>query len=364
MSNAVPANANQGCVGPASDAAGKTSGCSGCPNQGACSSGAAKALMEQGDPAIQEVKARLSSVKHKILVLSGKGGVGKSTFSCQLAWLLSDLEFNVGILDIDICGPSVPKIMGVESQEVRKSSFGWSPVYAAENLGVMSVGFMLGSKNDAIIWRGPRKNGLIKQFLTDVYWGDLDVLLVDAPPGTSDEHLSITTYLKDSDVDGAIIVTTPQEVALLDVRKELTFCQRVGVPVIGVVENMAGFTCPHCATNTQIFEPSSGGAAAMCAEMGVPFLGSIPLDPYLMRACEQGRSYAGTFPAAPAVHAFKHVVSNLFQSSEGLATTAGEHELGAKLDEMTVAATAAAEQQQQQRAQTQAALSGFMADAE
>ncbi len=361
--------------------------------------------MEQGDPAVAEVKARLTPVKHKILVLSGKGGVGKSTFSCQvrpcplfgacnhfcqyplpsvpeschspvpptpclsplnqLAWFLSNLEFNVGILDIDICGPSVPKIMGVESHEVRKSSFGWSPVYAAENLAVMSIGFMLDSKNDAVIWRGPRKNGLIKQFLTEVYWGDLDVLLVDAPPGTSDEHLSITSYLKDSSVDGAIIVTTPQEVSLLDVRKELTFCQRVGVPVLGVVENMAGFTCPHCSETTAIFEPSSGGAAAMCAEMGVPFLGSIPLDPYLMRACEQGRSYAEAFPAAPAVHAFKHVVGNLFGRSEALAATAGEHELGQRLDEHTAMAQEVAAREQAQRESVKAALAaGMMGDQE
>lgn len=275
------------------------------------------------------------------------------------------MEANVGILDIDICGPSVPKIMGVEAQEVRKSSYGWSPVYAAENLGVMSVGFMLGSKNDAIIWRGPRKNGLIKQFLTDVYWGDLDVLLVDAPPGTSDEHLSITTYLKDAAVDGAIIVTTPQEVALLDVRKELTFCQRVNVPVLGVVENMAGFTCPHCRTNTDIFEPSSGGAAAMCAEMNVPFLGSIPLDPYLMRACEQGCSYAATYPSAPAVHAFKSVVGQLFTRSQALAATAVELGLEGKMAQHAAdAAEVAKADEERRQAQTQALKAGLMADEE
>lgn len=248
--------------------------------------------------------------------------------------------------------------MGVDAQEVRKSSYGWSPVYATENLGVMSVGFMLNSKNDAIVWRGPRKNGLIKQFLTDVYWGDLDMLLVDAPPGTSDEHLSITTYLKESNVDGAIIVTTPQEVSLLDVRKEISFCNKVGLPILGVVENMAGFTCPSCNCNTEIFAPSSGGARAMCQEMNVRFLGSIPLDPHLMRSCEEGKvcclharsmfidiysslftlfsiphslflrisispqSYCGNYPTAPAVSAFKNVVSNLFNTTAPLQQTA------------------------------------------
>jgi Mrp family chromosome partitioning ATPase len=246
-------------------------------------------------------------------------------FPClQLSWLLSDLGLNMGILDIDICGPSVPKMLGVENQEVRKSSYGWSPVYAAENLGVMSVGFMLNSKNDAIVWRGPRKNGLIKQFLTDVYWGELDMLLVDAPPGTSDEHLSITTYLKESAVDGAIIVTTPQEVALLDVRKEISFCNKVGLPILGVVENMSGFTCPCCSHTTAIFEPSSGGAEAMCAEMGVRFLGKVPMDPYLMRACEAGKSYCATFPTAPAVSGFKSVVRSVFTCSDSLRETAAE----------------------------------------
>jgi Mrp family chromosome partitioning ATPase len=152
-------------------------------------------------------------------------------------------------------------MMGVEDEEVRRSNFGWSPVYADDNLAVMSIGFMLQSKKDAVIWRGPKKSGLIKQFLTDVYWGDggLDFLVIDAPPGTSDEHISIAQFLKKSKVDGAIIVTTPQEVALLDVRKEISFCKKVGIPVLGVVENMAGFVCPCCKTNTEIFAPSSQG---------------------------------------------------------------------------------------------------------
>jgi Mrp family chromosome partitioning ATPase len=299
------------------DLSGKVSGCSGCPNQTACASGAGQKMQE--DPALEEVKERMSSVKHKILILSGKGGVGKSTFSCQLAWLLADSDLNIGMLDIDICGPSVPRMMGVEDQEVRKSNFGWSPVYAADNLGVMSVGFMLGNRNDAVIWRGPRKNGLIKQFLTDVYWGDnVDMLIVDAPPGTSDEHLSITSYLKST---GAIIVTTPQEIALLDVRKEITFCQRTGVNVIGVVENMAGFMCPCCSQTTDIFAPTSGGAKKMCEEMKVPFLGSLPLDPLLMRCCDEGKSYNSSYPQAPALASFKKIVRNIFAHSTELQQT-------------------------------------------
>jgi len=180
----------------------------------------------------------LKNIKHKILVLSGKGGVGKSTFSSQLSYALSsDENQNIGLLDIDICGPSIPRLMGLEGQTIHQSNVGWSPVFLEDNLAVMSVGFMLNDPNEAVIWRGPKKNGLIKQFLRDVDWGELDYLVVDTPPGTSDEHLSIVQYLKETGIDGAILVTTPQEVALMDVRKEINFCKKVGIPILGVVEN-------------------------------------------------------------------------------------------------------------------------------
>jgi Mrp family chromosome partitioning ATPase len=253
----------------------------------------------------------MAGVRHKILVLSGKGGVGKSTVAAQLAWALADEGREVGILDIDICGPSVPRMMGVEGEEVHSSGSGWSPVYASDNLAVMSVGFMLSSRDDAIIWRGPRKNGLIKQFLSDVEWGALDFLVVDAPPGTSDEHISIAQYLKGSAVDGAVIVTTPQEVALMDVRKEISFCRKVGIPVLGVVENMSGFVCPRCTTRSDIFPPVTGGARKMAADMGVPFLGALPLDPKLLQACEEGRSFCAAYPTAPAVPYLRAIVRRI-----------------------------------------------------
>ena len=189
----------------------------------------------------------MKNVKHKVLVLSGKGGVGKSTFSSQLSFALaSDETRQVGLMDIDVCGPSVPKIMGLEGEQIHHSNNGWSPVFVQENLGVMSIGFMLPDPDEAVIWRGPKKNGLIKQFLRDVDWGELDFLVVDTPPGTSDEHLSIVQLLKPTGIDGAVVITTPQEVALADVRKEINFCQKVGIPVLGLVENMAGFICPGC----------------------------------------------------------------------------------------------------------------------
>lgn len=281
----VPENANEHCPGVGSNDAGKSDACAGCPNQKVCASGEAA----QEDPAVAEIAEKFKNIKHKILVLSGKGGVGKSTISSQLAHTLAlDENLNVGLLDIDICGPSIPRMMGLEGQEIHQSNEGWSPVYVEDNLAVMSVGFLLPNKNDAVIWRGPRKNGLIKQFLTDVVWDSLDYLIIDTPPGTSDEHISIIKYLKDAKLSGAVIVTTPQEVALLDVRKEINFCFKTQTPILGVVENMSGFVCPSCKCESQIFPPVSGGATTMCEEMNCELLGQIPLDPNLLLSTEGG----------------------------------------------------------------------------
>ena len=219
MSSIDTAEANEECVGPASERAGKESGCDGCPNQQKCASGEGR----QEDPDIPAICERLKDVKHKVLVLSGKGGVGKSTMTAQLAFALAGQGLRVGLLDIDICGPSIPHMLGLTGESIHQSASGWSPVYVSQEglgpddddveLGVMSIGFMLPDKDRAVIWRGPRKNGLIKQFLTDVEWGELDYLLVDTPPGTSDEHISIVQYLSKAlgPNDGAVIVSTPQE---------------------------------------------------------------------------------------------------------------------------------------------------------
>ncbi|XP_063454439.1 cytosolic Fe-S cluster assembly factor NUBP1 isoform X3 [Pan paniscus] len=191
------------------------------------------------------------------------------------------LRTRIALLDIDICGPSIPKIMGLEGEQVHQSGSGWSPVYVEDNLGVMSVGFLLSSPDDAVIWRGPKKNGMIKQFLRDVDWGEVDYLIVDTPPGTSDEHLSVVQYLAAAHIDGAVIITTPQEVSLQDVRKEINFCRKVKLPIIGVVENMSGFICPKCKKESQIFPPTTGGAELMCQDLEVPLLGRVPLDPLI-----------------------------------------------------------------------------------
>ncbi|KAJ3007924.1 cytosolic Fe-S cluster assembly factor nbp35 [Thoreauomyces humboldtii] len=308
----VPTNAPEHCPGTASDQAGKADSCAGCPNQAACATGP-----KGPDPAIALINERLADVKHKILVLSGKGGVGKSTFTTNLAFALSfDDAVQVGIMDIDITGPSMPKMTGLEGETIHQSNTGWSPVYVSDNLGVMSVGFMLQNPDDAVIWRGPKKNGIIKQFLKDVDWGTLDYLVVDTPPGTSDEHLSAVQYLKESGITGAVLVTTPQEMSLQDVRKEISFCRKVGVPIIGVVENMAGFVCPGCHKESVIFAPTTGGARKMAEDTGIPFLGSIPLDPRIGKSCDLGESFLDSYPDSPAHKAYTDVISKITQFVE------------------------------------------------
>lgn len=288
--------------------AGRADACAGCPNQEAC-----QTAPKGPDPDLPLVKKRMSTVKRKILILSGKGGVGKSTFTTALGWALaSDEDLQTGVMDVDICGPSIPLMLGLQDSKLHATSAGWSPLYVMDNLCVMSIGFMLPSSSDAVIWRGPKKNGLIKQFLKDVDWGDhLDYLLIDTPPGTSDEHLSIVQYLKESGIDGAIVITTPQEVALQDVRKEIDFCRKVNIPIIGVVENMSGFVCPSCHGQSDIFIPSTGGADSLCKEMDLTLLGQVPLDPRIGKCCDYGTSFIDEYPESPATDAYLDIVDKI-----------------------------------------------------
>lgn len=221
----------------------------------------------------------LEGVQNVILVLSGKGGVGKSSVSAHLALSLRDLNFKVGLLDVDLCGPSIPYMLGMEGQEVHQCSEGWLPVFTdkSQSFAVMSIGFLLTNRNDAVIWRGPKKNAMIKQFLNDVHWQDLDYLIVDMPPGTSDEHITLAESIKSKSNVGAVLVTTPQMVAISDVLREITFCKKASLPVIGIIENMSGFVCPHCKECTAVF--SKGGGESLAKDAEITFLGSIPLDP-------------------------------------------------------------------------------------
>ncbi|KAG0707525.1 P-loop containing nucleoside triphosphate hydrolase protein [Suillus ampliporus] len=238
--------------------------------------------------AVQEtpVSRRLKSVKHVIIVCSGKGGVGKSSVSAQLALSLhaSSPNARVGILDVDLTGPSIPRMLGLDGHGVHQSSDGWVPVLAC-----MSVGFLLKKKGDSVVWRGPKKNAMIRQFLSDVRWGDLDYLVVDTPPGTSDEHISLIEHLAPVHSRlSAVIVTTPQAVALLDAMKCLSFTRAVALPVLGLIENMSGYVCPCCGEVSNVF--STGGGAEMARREGVPFLGSMPIDTELVTLLDAAES--------------------------------------------------------------------------
>eukprot|EP01103_Thecamoeba_quadrilineata_P012865 TRINITY_DN3426_c0_g1_i7.p1 TRINITY_DN3426_c0_g1~~TRINITY_DN3426_c0_g1_i7.p1 ORF type:complete len:260 (+),score=32.59 TRINITY_DN3426_c0_g1_i7:18-797(+) len=231
----------------------------------------------------------MERVKHKILVLSGKGGVGKSTVAAQLAFSFLKQNKKVGLLDIDLCGPSIPKILGLEGQQIHQGSGGWVPVLVENtNLVVMSIGFLLTGDDSAVIWRGPRKNAFIQKMVNEVMWGELDYLIIDTPPGTSDEHLSVIESLRSSKPDGAVVVTTPQAVSLNDVRKEISFCHKMELPILGLVENMSGFRCPECDECTNIF--STGGGESLANQLKIPFIGRLPIDPAVALGCEEGRS--------------------------------------------------------------------------
>jgi len=258
----------------------------------------------------QKIRQQIESISHKIVVLSGKGGVGKSTVAVNLAVSLVQLGKRVGLLDIDIHGPSVPHILGVGPRypDVTGTDDGGTvlqPVSVDGNLKVMSVGFLLEDRDAAVIWRGPMKYGVIKQFLRDVAWGTLDFLVVDSPPGTGDEPLSVIQLLEQ--VSGGIVVTTPQDVALNDVRRSVSFCRKLEVPVIGVVENMSGFVCPECGKETNIF--STGGGMAMARDMGVPFLGRVPIDPAVVQACDAGKPFVESYADSPTSVAFRRIAA-------------------------------------------------------
>jgi len=257
----------------------------------------------------EQIRKRVKQIKHQILVLSGKGGVGKSTVAVNLAVSLALAGKKVGLLDIDIHGPSIPKILNLEGKAIQAVGDVILPVEMSENLKVMSIGFLLRGSDDAVIWRGPMKYQMIKQFLKDVQWGNLDFLIVDSPPGTGDEPLSVVQLLEKA--DGAIIVTTPQEVALSDVRRCITFCRNLNLPVLGVLENMSGFVCPKCGEKTDVFK--SGGGEIMANEMHVPFLGRIPIDPQIVEACDSGRPFVYHYNQSQAAKAFEKILNPIFK---------------------------------------------------
>jgi ATP-binding protein involved in chromosome partitioning len=247
------------------------------------------------------IAKRMGEIKHKFMVISGKGGVGKTSVTVNLAATLVGQGYKVGILDADIHGPNIPKMLGVDDRKpLAGEGNSILPIAVTDNLRVMSIAFFLNNTEDAVVWRGPMKHNMLKQFLGEVSWGELDYLIIDLPPGTGDEALSIAHLMKD--VDAAVVVTTPQEVALLDSRKSISFCREIKIPIIGVVENMSGLICPHCKEEIDLFK--TGGGEKIAAEMKIPFLGRIPLDPEMVICADEGSAFVNNHPDSIAAKAF------------------------------------------------------------
>jgi ATP-binding protein involved in chromosome partitioning len=260
----------------------------------------------------EKFKERMSKIKHKIAVISGKGGVGKSTITVNLATAFALKGSRVGILDADIHGPTVPRLLGLEGSQVQTTAMGALPVDGPLKMKVMSIDFFMAEQMPTI-WRGPLKMRAIRQLLGEIVWGDLDFLFIDLPPGTGDEPLSIAQLLPE--LDGVVIVTMPSDLSSSIVKKAVTFAQRLKLPIIGVVENMSGFVCPHCNEKIEIF--SSGGGKKMAQEEGVPFLGSIPIDPKVSADSDKGAPFIISHKDSAAAKAFMEIVSKIVVYLEG-----------------------------------------------
>jgi ATP-binding protein involved in chromosome partitioning len=257
----------------------------------------------------QKLKQNMGHIKHKIAVISGKGGVGKSTVAANLAMALSlhGYKDRVGILDVDIHGPCIPKLLGVKGKKCPISPLGALPVTGPEGIKVVSMDFLVKNQETPVIWRGPLKMQVIRQFLSDFMWGDLDFLFIDAPPGTGDEPLSVMQLIPE--MDGTIIVTIPSEVSEDVVKKAVSFSRQMGIPVIGIVENMSGFTCPKCGEKINIL--GVGGGKRIAEDLKVPFLGQIPIDPEICEEADKGIPFVMGHVDSPAAEAFKEIVKKV-----------------------------------------------------
>jgi Mrp family chromosome partitioning ATPase len=252
------------------------------------------------------VKNSLQKIKNTFIVMSGKGGVGKTSVSVNLSLALANKGFRVGLMDVDIHGPDIPRMLGLKGM-IRATEEGKiEPMFYSDNLKAISIEAMMPDKDEAIIWRGPFKHTAIRQFLGDVDWGELDFLIIDSPPGTGDEPLTVTQLIKEAK---AIIVTTPQEISLADVRKSISFCRHVNLEIFGIIENMSGFVCPHCGEAIDIFGKGGGEKTASVSEL--PFLGRIPLDPNMVKMSDQGVSYQATYPDSPVTKAFEAIADKM-----------------------------------------------------
>jgi Mrp family chromosome partitioning ATPase len=271
--------------------------CESCDESSSCSQ------KEKEVHAEERLRSKLSFIRHRIMVMSGKGGVGKSTVATNLAVALSRDGLDVGIMDADIHGPNIPKMLGIESAQIQAGANGMIPVEVLPHLKVISMAFFIGDQDNPVVWRGPLKHSAINQFLGEVDWGRLDYLIVDLPPGTGDEPLSVAHLIKE--VDGSIVVTTPQDVALLDSRKAVTFSRMLNIPVIGIVENMSGLICPHCQKEILLFKTGGGEKAAR--DLKVPFMGRIPIDPEMVIDCDRGMPFVIAHPDSEAAKAYQQI---------------------------------------------------------
>lgn len=255
----------------------------------------------------KRLKENLSKIKNTIVVLSGKGGVGKSTVAANIATSLSLKGFKTGLLDVDIHGPSIPTILGLEGIRAGSDGHLIMPINYSENLKVISIGFMIEDSTNPIVWRGPMKIGFIKQMISEVAWDELDYLVVDCPPGTGDEPLSIIQTL--GSVTGAIIVTTPQKLAVVDVKKSVNFCKKLNTPILGIIENMSGFVCTKCGEKIEIFK--SGGGEQMANEMEVPFLGKIPIDLDIVNSDDEGKPFVEYYPNSTTAKDINAIINKI-----------------------------------------------------
>jgi len=254
----------------------------------------------------ESVRGSLLKIKKKFLVMSGKGGVGKTSVSVNIALALARKGFQVGLMDVDIHGPDVPRMLGLQGMLDLNQNRKLIPMRYSGHLAAVSLESLIANKDDAIIWRGPMKHNVIRQFISDVDWGDLDYLIIDSPPGTGDEPLTVAQTISDAK---AIVVTTPQEISLADVRKSIHFCKTVKMEIFGIIENMSGFMCPHCGKPVDLF--GTGGGERTAAAFGIPFLGKIPFDPQMVTCGDAGASYPESHPDSPVTAAFAAVAERM-----------------------------------------------------
>jgi Mrp family chromosome partitioning ATPase len=265
----------------------------------------AKEAREAQDAALQD---SLGRIRHKLIVMSGKGGVGKTNTAVNLALALAGQGRQVGLMDVDLHGPDIPRVLGLMGMLGVSANQKLAPMRHGENLKAVSIESLTASKDDAIIWRGPIKYSAIRQFIADVDWGDLDYLVIDSPPGTGDEPLTVAQTIPDA---RAVIVTTPQEISLADVRKSISFCRAVKMEIIGLVENMSGFVCPHCGETVDIF--GRGGGEKTAQDAGIRFLGRVPLDPQVVQCGDSGVSFQERYPDSPVTRAYQAMARQVLE---------------------------------------------------